>query len=105
MVWFMAPIMWSRNVFNSQFLPLSGSSYFDNTGAPYNASAILTDGIFDQAKYERYSPIFMPLVSALTWGAAFALYGAVIVHTFRAFYFFSPAAILIRCAQFGTAMI
>ncbi|KAI0032505.1 OPT oligopeptide transporter [Vararia minispora EC-137] len=82
MIWFMVPVMWSQNVLFSQFLPLSSTNYFDNTGLPYNASAILTDGIFDAAKYSQYSPLFMPLTTALTWGASFALYGAVLVHTY-----------------------
>jgi hypothetical protein len=75
--------MWSQNVFFSQFLPISGGGNYDNTGLPYNASAILTDNIFDQAKYQAYSPVFMPITAALTWGMSFALYGGVIVHTFR----------------------
>ena len=57
---------------------LSSGANFDNTGLPYNASAILTDNIFDQAKYSQYSPLYMPITAALTWGAAFALYGGVL---------------------------
>ncbi|KAI0321348.1 OPT oligopeptide transporter [Amylostereum chailletii] len=81
-VWFVAPIMWAKNVFFSQFMPIMSTGTFDNTGLPYNASAILTDNVFDEDKYIQYSPVYMPITAALTWGMAFALYGAVIVHTF-----------------------
>ena len=55
---------------------------FDNTGTQYNFSAIVTNGTFDQAKYEQYSPMFLPITYAVTYGAIFAIYPAVIVHTF-----------------------
>ncbi|KAH9955913.1 OPT oligopeptide transporter protein-domain-containing protein [Russula dissimulans] len=33
-------------------------------------------------KYEQYSPLFLPITYAVTYGAFFALYPAVVVHTF-----------------------
>lgn len=83
MIWFVAPIMWAKNVWYAQFMPISGAATYDNTGAYYNASAILTNNLFDEVKYQQYSPMFMPIVSALTWGCSFAVFGGLIVHTFR----------------------
>ena len=83
MIWFIAPIMWAKNVWFAQFMPISGAATYDNTGNYYNASAILTNNLFDEVKYQQYSPMFMPIVSALTWGCSFADFGGLIVHTFR----------------------
>ncbi|VDB93475.1 unnamed protein product [Peniophora sp. CBMAI 1063] len=82
MIWFVAPIMWAKNVWHAQFMPISGAATYDNTGNYYNASAILTNNLFDEVKYQQYSPMFMPIVSALTWGCSFAVFGGLIVHTF-----------------------
>jgi OPT family oligopeptide transporter len=63
-------------------MPISAFMSFDNTGAPYNLSAIVTDGNFDQAKYEQYSPLFLPITYAISYGALFMSYPALLVHTF-----------------------
>jgi OPT family oligopeptide transporter len=63
-------------------MPVSASQTFDNTGAPYNISAIVTNGAFDQAKYEKYSPMFLPITYAVSYGTLFATYPALVVHTF-----------------------
>jgi OPT family oligopeptide transporter len=55
---------------------------FDNTGNQYNLSAIVSNNAFDQAKYEQYSPMFLPITYAVTYGTIFATYPAIIVHTF-----------------------
>jgi len=99
-IWFICPILWgmslsafspldlclhpiiAKNVFYSQFIPISVGMPYDNTGLPYNTSAIITNNLFDQAKYEQYSPMFLPITYAVTYGTIFAIYPAVIVHTF-----------------------
>jgi OPT family small oligopeptide transporter len=63
-------------------MPVSTSSSFDNTGAQYNLSAIVTNNAFDQAKYEAYSPMFLPITYIVTYGTIFATYPAIVVHTF-----------------------
>ena len=99
-IWFICPIMWgmsipsrrssdlcsysilAKNVWFTQYMPISVGLSFDNTGNPYNLSAIVTDNAFDQAKYEQYSPMFLPITYAVTYGTIFATYPAVVVHTF-----------------------
>jgi hypothetical protein len=61
---------------------MAGFLLIDNTGAQYNLSAIITNNTFDQAKYEQYSPLFLPITYAVSYGTIFATYPAVIVHTF-----------------------
>lgn len=63
-------------------MPISVPIAFDNTGVPYNLSAVVTDSNFEEAKYELYSPMFLPIATVLTYGTIFALYPASLVHTF-----------------------
>ena len=98
-IWLFCPILWgayplvvilyacsllliARNAFFSQYIPLSVPFPFDNTGAQYNLSAVITNNTFDEAKYQQYSPLFLPLTYAVSYGTIFATYPAVIVHTF-----------------------
>jgi hypothetical protein len=67
----------------SDYLPMSTGGSFDNTGAPYNVSKILTpEFTLDQAKYASYSPLFLSTTFALTYGLSFATIIAVVVHTY-----------------------
>ena len=63
-------------------MPISVPIAFDNTGVPYNLSAVVTNSNFEEAKYELYSPMFLPIATVLTYGTIFALYPASLVHTF-----------------------
>ncbi|KAI0067959.1 OPT-domain-containing protein [Artomyces pyxidatus] len=81
-IWFLSPILWAKNVWYSKFMPISTPIGFDNTGMPYDASLIITNGTFDQTKYEQYSPMYLPMTFAITYGTCFAAYTAVVSHTF-----------------------
>lgn len=64
------------------YLPISDSSSYDNTGARYNVSRILTSQYtLDLAAYESYSPLFLSTTFSLCYGLSFAAISAVIVHT------------------------
>ncbi|KAN0134939.1 OPT domain containing protein [Lactarius tabidus] len=80
--WIICPILWAKNAFFSQYLPVSVPFPFDNTGAQYNLSAVITNNTFDEVKYQQYSPLFLPITYAVSYGTIFATYPAVIVHTF-----------------------
>ena len=71
------------NTFDSAFLPISTYYAFDNFGMPYNASLVMTDGLFDVEKYRAYSPLFVSATLAIEYGLAFACFSAVMMHTFR----------------------
>ena len=46
---------------------------FDNTGGSYDVTRILSNGtVFDQAKYEAYSPLFLSTTFAISYGLSFA---------------------------------
>ncbi|KAF2088700.1 small oligopeptide transporter, OPT family [Saccharata proteae CBS 121410] len=66
----------------SEYLPMSDSDSYDNTGAAYNVSKILNaDYTFNLEKYQAYSPIFLSTTFALCYGISFATIIALIVHT------------------------
>jgi OPT family small oligopeptide transporter len=80
-LWILVPIIYYTNSFNSKWLPISGSTIFDNTGSPYDPTAVLTDGTFDVEKYRAYSPLFLPAARVMSYGVAFAALTAALVHT------------------------
>jgi len=66
----------------AEYLPISDSSSYDNTGSVYNVSKILTpEFTLDLAKYKTYSPLFLSTTFSLTYGLSFATIAAVMVHT------------------------
>ncbi|ANB11766.1 Opt2p [Sugiyamaella lignohabitans] len=67
--------------FYTQYLPINDPGVFDNTGAPYNISRILTpQGTFDAEGYTNYSPAFLSAGNLITFGANFAIFTASIVY-------------------------
>ncbi|KAK8853415.1 OPT family small oligopeptide transporter [Kwoniella newhampshirensis] len=81
-IWFLAPIMYYTNVFYARFLPFSGAPVFDNTANPYNVSRVLTATMtLDAAAYETYSPVYMTVTSALSYGLNFAAITSTLVHS------------------------
>ncbi len=68
--------------FYAPFLPMSDSNSYDNTGATYNVSKILTpEYTLDIKAYEAYSPLFLSTTFSLTYGLSFATITSLIIHT------------------------
>ncbi|KAJ7628086.1 OPT oligopeptide transporter [Mycena rosella] len=82
--WFVVPIMYCKypNVLFTGYLPISAYVSFDNTGMPYNISAVVNDGQFDPELYAAYSPIFMTAALCMAYFVSFASFGAIFTHTF-----------------------
>jgi hypothetical protein len=61
---------------------MSSRGLFDNTGHAYNVTLIL-DGEtnFDRAAYEKYSPAFVSMTFAVSYGLSFGAITSLIVHT------------------------
>lgn len=71
------------NTFFADYLPVTTSRTYDNTGARYNVSVILTpDFTFDLEAYKNYSPMFIAPTFFLNYGLSFATLMAALVHTF-----------------------
>ncbi|GAP88512.1 putative OPT family small oligopeptide transporter [Rosellinia necatrix] len=67
----------------SQFLPMADASTYDNTGAIYNVSRVLTpEFTLDESAYKAYSPLFISTTFALSYGLSFAAITALVTHTF-----------------------
>ena len=71
------------NVWYSAYLPLVSPNTFDNTGKQYNVSQIInSDSSFNLRTYKEYSPIFLSVSFAITYGLSFATITATLTHTF-----------------------
>jgi len=67
------------------YFPISARTAFDNTGSPYIARNIITNGVFDPVKYTAYSPVFLPTIFAVVHGTLFAAFSSIFMHMFRKF--------------------
>ncbi|KAH8434393.1 uncharacterized protein LDX57_012041 [Aspergillus melleus] len=80
---FLAPILYYSNIWNSSYLPLLSSSTFDNTGATYNVTRVVDESLnFVESKYQTYSPMYISMSYALTFGLSFAAVTSMVVHTY-----------------------
>ncbi|OGM51347.1 small oligopeptide transporter [Aspergillus bombycis] len=76
-----APILYYTNTWYTAHLPLTGSDAYDNTGNLYNSTRILNDeDTIDDSKYRNYSPIFLPITFALSYGVGFAVLSCLLTH-------------------------
>lgn len=67
----------------AEFLPMSDSNTYDNTGAPYNTSRVLNaDFTLNREAYENYSPLFISTTFAMSYGLSFAAISSLIVYTY-----------------------
>lgn len=70
-------------VWYAEFLPMSDSSTYDNTGATYNVTRVLTPQFtLDEAAYKSYSPLFISTTFAMSYGLSFAAIASLIVYTY-----------------------
>ncbi|PSS37094.1 hypothetical protein PHLCEN_2v1060 [Hermanssonia centrifuga] len=81
LAWFIAPILYFTNTWFSKYMPISATAPFDNTGLPYDLSAVITDGKFDNDKYQAYSPLYLTTMNVLTYSVCFGILPATVVHT------------------------
>ncbi|KAH6671504.1 sexual differentiation process protein isp4 [Plectosphaerella plurivora] len=70
-------------VWYSQYLPMSDSGTYDNTGKPYDTQRILTpDMTLNEEAYNNYSPLFISTTFAMSYGLSFAAISSLIVYTY-----------------------
>ncbi|KAF8258943.1 OPT oligopeptide transporter protein-domain-containing protein [Lactarius quietus] len=80
--WFLVPILYYTNTWYSAFLPVVSSQSFDNTGSPYNVSRIINDdATFNIEAYKAYSPVFISVTFAISYGLSFASVTSTLTHT------------------------
>ncbi|KKK16621.1 hypothetical protein ARAM_000511 [Aspergillus rambellii] len=79
--WIVTPALHYSGAYFGQYLPISDSSSYDNTGQVYHVSRILTPEMtFDLKKYQEYSPLFLSTTFTLCYGLSFATIIAVLMH-------------------------
>ncbi|KAK3302024.1 OPT oligopeptide transporter protein-domain-containing protein [Chaetomium strumarium] len=67
----------------SQYLPMSDSNTYDNTGREYDVARILTaDYTLDVEAYSNYSPLFLSTTFAISYGLSFAAITSLVVYTY-----------------------
>ncbi|PYH93963.1 small oligopeptide transporter [Aspergillus ellipticus CBS 707.79] len=79
--WIVTAGMHYSNLWYGAFLPISDSNSYDNTGAQYNVSRIMTpEFTLDLKAYQEYSPLFLSTTFTLCYGLSFAGVIAIIIH-------------------------
>lgn len=66
-------IYYSNNKWTA-YLPPNSSGIFDNTGASYNISRVVQNGVLNETAYRAYSPAFYSAANLLVYGAFFTFY-------------------------------
>ncbi|PWY89075.1 small oligopeptide transporter [Aspergillus heteromorphus CBS 117.55] len=79
--WIVTSGMHYSGLWYGEYLPISDSNSYDNTGAQYNVTRILTSEFTLNLKaYKEYSPLFLSTTFTLCYGLSFAGVIAVIIH-------------------------
>jgi hypothetical protein len=74
--------LWYSNTWNTAYLPLNSNRIFDNKAKLYNVTrAIDHEGLFDAAKYEKYSPAFLSAGNICIYIFFFSIYTATLVYS------------------------
>ncbi|KAJ6518530.1 OPT-domain-containing protein [Mycena vulgaris] len=73
--------LWYSNTWFTGYLPINSNRVFDNTGGPFNVSnAVGSNTLFNQTRYENYSPTYLTAGNIVVYGAFFAVYTATLTH-------------------------
>ncbi|KAH7330722.1 OPT oligopeptide transporter protein-domain-containing protein [Rhizoctonia solani] len=79
--WIIAPILYYKNVFFSKYMPISSTGSFDRWGNEYKPLNVIIDGQFDVEAYKAYSPLYISMTFALSYGLSFGALTSTVVHT------------------------
>jgi hypothetical protein len=81
-IWIVTSAIHFSGTWYSDYLPMSDSNSYDNTGKQYDVRRILKpDFTLDLEQYKSYSPVFLSTTFALQYGLSFAATIALVVHT------------------------
>ena len=75
--------VWFTNAFNTGYLPINSNRVFNNMGGHYNISEIVDHRkIFDEAKYEAYSPAYLAAGNLTLYIIFFSIYPATVIYVY-----------------------
>ncbi|KAI1134035.1 small oligopeptide transporter [Hypoxylon sp. FL0543] len=80
--WIMTPAIYYTNTWFTSYLPLCTADVYDRFGQLYDTSKVITNNLFDQEKYEAYSPPYLPATFAFVYGLSFASITSVLSHVY-----------------------
>lgn len=81
--WIVVPAVYYTNTWYSKYMPLSSLGSYDRYQQTYNVLRIVNKATltFDEQGYKEYSPLFISLTFAISYGLSFASIIATLVHT------------------------
>lgn len=62
--WIITPAIYYTNTWFTAYLPFCTADVYDRFGSVYNATNVITGQSFDEAKYQAYSPPYLPATFA-----------------------------------------
>lgn len=62
--WIITPALYYTNTWFTAYLPFCTAEVYDRFGSVYNATNVITGQSFDEAKYQAYSPPYLPATFA-----------------------------------------
>ncbi|CAF0847942.1 unnamed protein product [Adineta ricciae] len=82
LAWFITPLAYYTNLWNSKAMPIVSNRVFTNEGYYYNVSAVLDSNLnLNETAYKTYGDLRIPVMFAFSYAVSFAAIMAVIVHT------------------------
>ncbi|CAF1465567.1 unnamed protein product [Didymodactylos carnosus] len=80
--WLIIPIGYYKNIWNSKLFPIGTTQLYRENGDKYNITEILlSNGLYlNQTAYEHYGYVRLAFLFALSYGIAFAVIPATVVH-------------------------
>lgn len=78
-------VYWS-NIRWTAYLPMNTPGIFNNKGGSYKVTKILTNGVFDEDKYQKYGPPLWGAANLVLYGSFFSLYTLGFVYTMLAYW-------------------
>ncbi|KAI9288585.1 OPT oligopeptide transporter protein-domain-containing protein [Umbelopsis sp. AD052] len=80
--WFIVPVLYYTNVWDSQSYPIVSEKLFTVDGSRYNVSMVLNpDVTVNETLYEEYGPVRLTALFAFSYGIMFAGLTSVLTHT------------------------
>ncbi|KAI0834343.1 small oligopeptide transporter [Hypoxylon sp. FL0890] len=80
--WIVTPAIYYTNTWFTSYLPLCTADVYDRFGQLYDTTKVITNNLFDQEKYEAYSPPYLPATFAFVYGLSFASITSVLSHVY-----------------------
>ncbi|XDG10259.1 hypothetical protein ABKA04_009874 [Annulohypoxylon sp. FPYF3050] len=80
--WIVTPAIFYTNTWFTSYLPLCTADVYDRFGQLYDTTKVITNNLFDEEKYQAYSPPYLPATFAFVYGLSFASITSVLSHVY-----------------------